>query len=210
MTPILAAEDIGALWLLTLQRAAGRASHDVKDALNGVSVNIEVIRSRALKPDLPASSVAKFGEAAGQQLERLTALLDAFLGLARADRPQPDVAITLRRVVAVCGASSSSRDAAIRLEEVDDMGSMITVVPANAVRLALAATLLELAVGTDPAVRVPDISCRLNSTADGPEVVIATTGRRPSMPENIAEVVRAAGVRWTEGENRMSLIFPRA
>ena len=43
MTPDLA-EDIGALWLHTLQRAMARASHDVKDALNGVSVNMEVIQ----------------------------------------------------------------------------------------------------------------------------------------------------------------------
>ena len=165
---------------------------------------------RALKPDMPASSVARFGEAAGQQLERLTALLDAVLGLARADGPQTDVATTLRRVVAVCGASSSSRDAAIRLEEVGEIGSAITVVPGVAVRLALTAILLELAVGLEPAARMPEISCRLNSTADGSEVVITTTGRRASMPESIAEVVRIAGVRWTEGEGRISLIFPRA
>jgi hypothetical protein len=40
-------DDVERLWLAALQRAIGRASHDVKDSLNGVSVNLEVIRSRA-------------------------------------------------------------------------------------------------------------------------------------------------------------------
>ena len=60
MTPTAAPVDVGALWLLTLQRAVGRASHDVKDALNGVSVNVEVVRSRAARPEAPATAVAQF------------------------------------------------------------------------------------------------------------------------------------------------------
>src|SRR5450631_2998912 len=111
MTPILAPEDVGALWLVTLQRAIGRASHDVKDALNGVSVNLEVIRSRSMRPDTPASAVTKFGDAAAQQLERLTTLIEAILALSKADRADADVGITLRRLTAVCGASSSMADA---------------------------------------------------------------------------------------------------
>ena len=78
VTPDLA-EDTCALWLQAFQRAMARASHDVKDALNGVSVNIEVIRSRAARADARASAVAQFGEAAGHQLERLTTLLEAIL-----------------------------------------------------------------------------------------------------------------------------------
>jgi signal transduction histidine kinase len=210
MTPISAPEEVGALWLLTLQRAVGRASHDVKDALNGVSVNLEVIRSRAARPDTPASAVLKFGEAAGQQLERLTTLIEAVLGLAKADRAQPDVAVTLKRVVAVCGASASSADAAIRLTIDPGVESTGTTVPGDVVRLALASILLELAVGTDRAMRAPDIFCTLTVHAGGVEVVIAMDGRQPAMPEAIAEVVRANGLRWAEGRNSMSLTFPRA
>ncbi len=95
MVPTSAPEDVGSLWLATLQRAMARASHDVKDALNGVSVNLEVIRSRAARPDTPASAVATFGESAGHQLERLTSLLEAVLSLGRADRTPVDVGATL-------------------------------------------------------------------------------------------------------------------
>ncbi|MDB4916490.1 MAG: hypothetical protein JWM95_4134 [Gemmatimonadetes bacterium] len=210
MTSNSTAEDIGALWLSTLQRAVARASHDVKDALNGVSVNLEVIRSRAAKPDVPASAVAKFGDAAGQQLERLATLIDAVLWLARADRAQADVAVTLRRVVCVCGASASARDAAIRIEEGELMGSTITAVSGDVARLAITGILLELAVGTDPAVRASEIVCSLARGADVIEVTIAAKGRRPGMPDNVAEVVRAAGMQWSERDESMSLIFPRA
>src|SRR3954463_9203678 len=117
MMPISAPEDLGALWMHTLQRAMGRAAHDVKDALNGVSVNLEVIRTRAERADLPATSVSQFAEAAGNQLERLTSLLDAVLALGRPEREPVDVAQTLKRVAMLCSASSSPADAAVRVNE---------------------------------------------------------------------------------------------
>src|SRR5919107_1984747 len=109
--------DAGVLWLAALQRALGRAAHDVKDALNGVSVNLEVVRSRANRADAPASAVAPFADAAAQQLERLTTLLDAVLALGRSERAPTDVGITLRRIASVCGASSSAADARVTVRE---------------------------------------------------------------------------------------------
>src|SRR3977135_4045839 len=97
MAPILA-EDTSALWLLTLQRVIGRASHDVKDALNGVSVNLEVIRSRSLRPEVSVSALTPFNAAAGLQLDRLTNLIEAVLALSRPERSPADVGLTLRRV----------------------------------------------------------------------------------------------------------------
>src|SRR5712671_1394542 len=124
MTPVSAAEDVGVLWLATLQRALGGASHDVKDALNGVSVNLEVIRSRATRPDAPAVALAPFAEAARQQLERLTSLLEAVLALGRAEREPADVAVILRRLATLCAASAASAEAAI-LVEIGDVESTV-------------------------------------------------------------------------------------
>src|SRR6476660_7394224 len=101
MAPVPAAEEVEGLWLATLQRALGRASHDVKDALNGVAVNLEVVRGRAAKPDAHAAAVAPFAEAAAQQLERLTTLVEAVLALGRAERQPADVAVTLHRLATV-------------------------------------------------------------------------------------------------------------
>jgi signal transduction histidine kinase len=214
MTTVSAADDLEVLWLATLQRAIGRASHDVKDALNGVSVNLEVVRGRAARPDVAAAAVAPFAEAAGQQLERLTILVEAVLALGRAERQPADVGLTLRRVAALCGASSSATDAAV-LVELDGLESASTSVPGTAVRLALAAPLLDLVAGDDRTTRAAPVRC-VGRERDGTIVVtMAAEGRRAAMPDGVADAVRAAGVRWTDGgsmgtrANDLSLVFPR-
>lgn len=207
-------EQVGVeeLWLATLQRALGRASHDVKDALNGVSVNVEVIRSRAARPEAPASAVASFGEAAGQQLERLTILIEAVLALGRVERDPADVALTLRRLVTVCGAASSNADAVVELREPSDAvaGGATTRIRGDVVRLAIAAPLLELASGTDRGPRVTAVQCSIGGDEASVLVTMGAEGRRAVMPERVAATVYAAGVRWTEGPQHLSLAFPRA
>jgi signal transduction histidine kinase len=213
MTPAsaTAAEDAGVLWLATLQRALGRASHDVKDALNGVSVNVEVIRSRAARPDAPASAVAPFAEAAGQQLERLTTLIEAVLALGKSERDPADVALTLRRVAVVCGASSSNADARVDIREAEGgmPGDTTTTVRGEIVRLAIAAPLLEAVAGADRNNRASAVLCTIGGDDRSVLVTIGAEGRRTRMPGGVAEVARAAGVRWTEGPQDLSLAFPR-
>jgi signal transduction histidine kinase len=217
MTPVSAAEDVAVLWLATLQRAMSRASHDVKDALNGVSVNLEVIRSRSARPDAPAAAVAAFADASAHQLERLTSLMEAILALGRAERQPADVVVTLRRLAALCGASASSADAEVLVEQ-GDVDSAATTVPGDAVRLALAAPLLELVAGSDRLARATPVRCVVRTVDEGTAVTIGASGRRAAMPEAVAEAVRAAGVRWSEagqgpganGPDDLSLVFPRA
>jgi len=210
MNPISAPEDVSALWLHTLQRAVGRASHDVKDALNGVSVNLEVIRSRAARPDVPASAVLQFAEASAQQLDRLTNLIEAVLAVSRPGREPADVALTLRRITTLCTASASSTDAPVRMIEEESVGSAMTRVRGDVVRLSLLAPLLDVLGSTDRGKRASEVTCTLSGDDDAIQVVIATSDRRTALPESIAEVVRSAGVRWTEGEQDLSLAFLRA
>jgi len=211
-----ATDDAALLWQSTLQRAMGRASHDLKDSLNGVSVNIEVVRSRASRPDVPASAVASFAEAAAQQLERLTSLLEAVLALSRPERDPADVAQTLRRVAVLCSASSSSADAAVELREADaGLGAgSVTRVRGEVVRLALIAPLLEAVHGLDRANRASAVRCEIGGDDTRVLVSIAAAGRRVAMPEAVADCVRAGGVSWTErstaGSHDLSLAFPRA
>jgi hypothetical protein len=217
MTPVSAAEDVASLWLATLQRAMGRASHDVKDALNGVSVNLEVIRGRAARPDAPAAAVASFAEASAHQLELLTNLIEAVLALGRAERQPTDVLVTLRRLAALCGASASSSDAEVLVES-GDVESASTSVRGDAVRLALAAPLLDLVAGSDRSARATPVRCVVQAVDGGTAVTLSAVGRRAAMPESVADVVRAAGVRFEEGgremaatrSNDLSLVFPRA
>lgn len=207
MSTSAAPADAGILWPAALQRALARAAHDVKDALNGVSVNLEVVRSRASRADAPASAVAPFAEAAAQQLERLTALLDAVLALGRSERGPADVGITLRRLAALCSASNASSDARVVVRETL-VGDAHTSVPSDAVRLALIAPLLD-AVASRRGESREAVICEL--TGDGDALVVRLLADRPvPMPADVAEVLRAAGVRWTASAHDLSVVFPRA
>src|SRR5919112_40064 len=168
MPPSVAPVDAGVLWLAALQRALGRATHDVKDALNGVSVNLEVVRSRASRADAPASTVAPFAEAAAQQLERLTGLLDAVLALGRSERGPADVGVTLRRVAALCSASNAASDARVTVREAL-VGDARTSVATDAVRLALIAPLLD-AVASRRGESRDAVVCEL--TGDGDALIV--------------------------------------
>ena len=207
---------VEALWLATLQRALGRASHDVKDALNGVAVNLEVVRGRAAKPGAAAAAVAPFADAAAQQLERLTTLIEAVLALGRAERQSADVAVTLRRIATVCGASSSSTDAEV-VVEVGDVDSAVTSVAGAAVRLALAAPLLALVHGENQSGRASAVRCVVSAGEGATVVTMGAAGRRAAMPGEVADALRDAGVRWSDRAqptagteaNDLSLVFPR-
>lgn len=210
MTQHQEAGDARVLWLAMVQRLMGRAAHDVKDSLNGVAVNLEVIRSRASRTDAAAASIAPFAEAAGQQLERLTSLLDALLAVARSERDPVDVGMALRRVATLCAASSSADDATVVVDALpaDDA---TTRLPGEVVRLALAAPLLDAVHGE--ARPASPVRCTLLLAPREVMVSMTADGRRVAMPPLVADVVRDAGVRWTNGaqdNGAFSLVFPRA
>lgn len=85
-----AAADAAALWLAIQQRLAAQAAHDVKNALNGLAVNLEVVRARTARGGAP-EQVAPFATTAAEQLEGAVALVEAVLALARPARAPADV-----------------------------------------------------------------------------------------------------------------------
>ena len=100
--------SVDELWLETLQQINARASHEVKGALNGVAVNLEVVRSRAAKADAVAGAVSPFASSASDQLELVIEMADALLLLGRAPREPVDLGATLRHLVALLGPSARS------------------------------------------------------------------------------------------------------
>ncbi|MDB4906431.1 MAG: hypothetical protein JWO05_1215 [Gemmatimonadetes bacterium] len=104
------------LWLGTLERIVARAAHDVRGALNGVSVNLEVVRARSAKADVMASAVDRFANAASDQLEELTAITDALLRLARAPQEPVELEVLLRQVVTLLERSARNDGGSLRLE----------------------------------------------------------------------------------------------
>jgi len=57
-----------------------RAGHEIRNALNGVAVNVEVVRSRVARQGT-ATEITSFAERAGAQIGEATALTNGLLSL---------------------------------------------------------------------------------------------------------------------------------
>ena len=135
-----AAESGGAAtaWLGAQQAVAARAAHEVKNALNGVSVNLAVVQSR-LKRGAPAEQISRFADAAVDQLERLTVQVEALLAVARPPRVPADLGLIARQLGALLddGGSEGARVAVTAPPD----GAALTAADADVTRAALAALL---------------------------------------------------------------------
>jgi signal transduction histidine kinase len=60
-----------------------RAGHEIRNALSGVAVNVEVVRSRVAREGAATDEVASFAERAGAQIVEATALTNGLLALVR-------------------------------------------------------------------------------------------------------------------------------
>ena len=131
--------DIDTLWLRSLEEVVNRAAHELKDSLNGVSLNVEVVRSRA---GAGREGLEAFAASAAEQLELLTVRAEALLFLARPPREPADVAVALRHLAALLIPAAKADGKRL---SVDGYGrSAPTSAPAQHTRLALAAGLLTL------------------------------------------------------------------
>ena len=90
-----------ALWLVELQRVAVRGSHAIKNALNNVAVNLEVVRGRAHRADVAGAVLSRFAESAAGQLDAVTMLSEALLALTRPPREPVDVRATAMAIHAL-------------------------------------------------------------------------------------------------------------
>jgi signal transduction histidine kinase len=57
-----------------------RAGHEIRNALNGIAVNVEVVRSRSAREG-PAGELKSFADRASAQVEEASALADGLLAL---------------------------------------------------------------------------------------------------------------------------------
>jgi hypothetical protein len=195
--------EIDALWLDTLQRVCGRAAHDLKGVLNGVSVNLEVVRSRAEKPDTPASAVSRFANAAADQLGAVIAMNDALLALAR-PAPEPvEIDGLVRRLEALLAPAVRTEGRSLVLD--DSLGFLgPTSGPASVVRLAVAASLLS---ALDASAHVV---CRAHNADGEPTLVIeCRDGAAVSLVDAVANAATDAGIRMTAEPSAISISFPR-
>jgi len=195
--------EIDRLWLETLGRVVSRAAHEVKGALNGVSVNLEVVRARAERPDAPAAAVQRFAESASQQLETLIRMNDALLALARPVREPVAVASIVARLVALLAPSTAVEGGSLEFEDATT-GAASTSARGNVVRLAVAAALLAAVE------RKGHARCRIEDR-DGIVVrVTLAAGGAIAVPTAITAPLEAIGIRTNADAEGCALVFPRA
>jgi signal transduction histidine kinase len=189
-----------ALWLETFQRVCGKTAHELKGVLNGVSVNLEVVRSRSAKPDTAASAVASFAASASSQFDAVMDMTEALLALSRAAQSAVDVSATVKWLVQLLAPAAKADGRELRIEgSLAGLGT--TSADGNAVRLAVAATLLASLDSCN------EIVCR----ASGAELQVTNDGGGPAPTpgDDVVAAVRDAGITIQADPPAVSIIFPR-
>lgn len=189
-----------ALWLETFQRVCGKTAHELKGVLNGVSVNLEVVRSRSMKPGIAASAVAPFAASASTQFDAVMDLTEALLALSRPASGPVDVAATVKWLVHLLAPAARADGRELRIEgSLDGLGT--TSADGSAVRLAIAATLLASLDSCNT------VACR----ASGAQLQVTTERDEPppSPGDDVVAAVRDAGIAIQPDAPAVSITFPR-
>jgi hypothetical protein len=194
------------LWLGVLQRLCDATAHQFKGALNGVAVNLEVVRSRSGRGEGEASALRPFAEAAAAELESVIESAEAMLALGRSARGPADVARITRDVAVLASRGAGAAEGRGRLtvdKGVERLGT--TSAPASVTRLAIAAVLLA-AVETSK-----DVVCSALDEGGGPAIRISCgerDGSRIALSDEVVSAAYSAGVHLDISESGATITFP--
>jgi len=195
--------SIDELWLDTLHEVCSRAAHEVKGVLNGVSVNLEVVRSRSSRGGSGGGggSIEGFAESASSQLARLTEMAEALLMLGRAPREPVEVSATMKQLVALLAPVAKVDGHTLAVNEVNGAGAVRA--RGNVVRLVLARALLAaLDVKSD-------VQCHIE-LGDDAVVRILAGSHVIEIPSDVSAAAARSSIRIDNDSGGTSLAFPRA
>lgn len=194
-----ATESLDELWLRCQQRLVAHVAHDVKGALNGVSVNVEVVRGRAGRPETPVADILRYADAASVQLGVVIKMATALLSIGRGVRRPAEVSAIARQLVSLLEDTLTSDGA--KLELVIDGGlSGATAAPPSAVLLALGEALLSVVV------QKRDVAVRVKATAS-PTVEIRSEASVEILPD-VGRALADAGIKVKTDGHGISMVFP--
>jgi signal transduction histidine kinase len=198
--------SVDELWLDVLQQVSARTAHELKGALNGVSVNLEVVKSRSMRADAAAAAVAPFAASAADQLDAVVDMTEALLKLARPPREPVDIGATIDGLTSLLAPSARAEGGSLRVESPSREVAALAIRPrGNVARLLIGATLLAALS------RKGDIRCRVEV---GEEIVVgvecADAEGPIELPMDVLAAAAGADIRvHCEGQS-ISLAFPRA
>ena len=208
--------DVDWLWLQALQQVVGKAAHEVKDSLNGVSLNLEVIRSRATRPNGGGrggrggrgrgeegeedKTFGVFATAAAEQLELLTIRTEAVLFLARPAREPADVAVILGHLSSLLIPATKADGGRLAVEGYQTPAP--TSAAAQPTRLALAAGLLALIKEGGSG------HCRLESATEPVVRFSHESAAACSLDSMIATALAEHSIRTERSGSDLRIVFP--
>jgi hypothetical protein len=196
-----AASAVDVLWLETLHRICAHAAHELKGALNGVSVNLEVVRSRAEKPGAAASAVRPYAVSAVDQFDIVIEMSDALLSLARQARVPVEIGPTTRHIMVLLNRAANADGRRLERDgSFDELG--VTSAEGNAARLAIGACLVSAIDSASHVVCGP---------GDEATMRIARGDGAPLAPPDpaIVDAVADAGIRIQAEPSAILIRFPR-
>jgi signal transduction histidine kinase len=171
-------------WLDALQHLARRIAHEIKNPLNAVAVNLEVVRSRCERGSADPTALLPFATAAAGELERVARLVEALLAVSRPTLP--DVAALAPPLVALYDVIASAEGGSVAMDQIE--GDAGIDMAADDARAALAST-LDSMIG-------PGVSVRVRVTRDDGDVAVRVAGPRthPKVPRAVRLQPEAAGL----------------
>lgn len=179
--------DVAALWLAAHQEIVDRAAHELRNSLNSVAVNLEVVRSRLQRKTPELAAIVPFAQTAAHAMEGLSALSEAFLTLARPPRQPADVGGVLRALFTVLEPVGRRNDDEIRFSACPT-GDGVTDAPSDVTRLVLAAVALEALK------RPASVTCSIEAVDEDRFAVVFRGWFPIQLPDAILHVARGADI----------------
>jgi len=187
------------LWLSCQQRLVAHIAHDLKGALNGASVNVEVVRGRSERPETRVTEVAQYAAAAGDQLAVVIRMTTALLTTTRGVRGPVEAATIARTLAALL--DESFRVAGLKLEVIAEGGlSAPTAAPAAVIRLVLGELFLSAAQ------QKKDLSVRLKATT--PATLEVTSTAPLELPREVLQALAAHQIAVKTAGHGISMSLP--
>lgn len=117
-----------------------RAAHEIKNPLNGLAVNLEVVRSRAERGGDQGAVLARFASAAAAEAQRVTERVEALMAVSRPARTPVDLWMVIQPLVALHAAIAAPDGGTVTAVRPSELVVETSADPA-AVRLAVASAL---------------------------------------------------------------------
>lgn len=187
------------LWLGALGRLAGRAAHELKNPLNGLALNLEVVRSRSARAGTEASALAPYAAAAASELERTVPLVEAMLVLARPLSDPVDLRIALQPFLALYGAIAAAGGGS--LDVVYEAEQMFVNADGDTVR-ALVAEALDVTIGSNL-----DVAGRVGDSQGSISIRLVGGAGRP-IAAKMERLAAEHDIRLNSDEDETLLLFP--